>query len=207
MNAEARPVTVLLADDENLIRSALATMLDLEDDLTVVAQAASGTEALAAARAHRPDVLVLDLQMPGLDGIEVAEQVLAERPDAACVIVTSHGRPGYLRRALSIGVRGFLPKTVPAATLAAAVRTVHAGGRHVDHDLAREAVAAGDSPLTPREADVLEAAADGAPVEQIAQRVHLSVGTVRNHLSSAVTKLGVSNRHEAVTAARRTGWI
>lgn len=203
----ARPIRVLLADDENLIRSALAQMLDLEDDLEVVAEAATGAEALAAARTQRPDVLVLDLQMPDLDGIEVAEQVLAEQPDAACMVVTSHGRPGYLKRALSSGVRGFLPKTVSAATLASVVRKVHAGGRHVDPDLAAEAMAAGDSPLTAREADVLEAAADAAPVEQIAARVHLSAGTVRNHLSSAVTKLGVSNRHEAASLARRMGWI
>ncbi|MFC6154058.1 response regulator transcription factor [Nocardioides yefusunii] len=201
------PVRILLADDENLIRSALAAMLELEDDLTVVAEAASGPEAVAAEAKHVPDVLVLDLQMPGLDGIEVAEQVLARRPDAACVIVTSHGRPGYLKRALQVGARGFLPKTVSAATLAQVVRTVHAGGRHVDPELAAEAIAAGDSPLTAREADVLEAASDAAPVEQIAARVHLSVGTVRNHLSSAVTKLGVTNRHEAVAAARRLGWI
>lgn len=201
------PIRILLADDENLIRSALAAMLELEDDLEVVAEAATGAEALAAARAHRPDVLVLDLQMPDLDGLEVAARVLAERPDAACMIVTSHGRPGYLKRALSLGVRGFLPKTVSAATLAGVVRTVHAGGRHVDPELAAEAIAAGDSPLTARESDVLEAAADAAPVEQIAGRVHLSAGTVRNHLSSAVTKLGVTNRHEAVARARKMGWI
>lgn len=200
-------IRVLLADDENLIRSALAQMLDLEDDLEVVAEAATGAEALAAARAHRPDVLVLDLQMPDLDGIEVAEQVLAEQPDVACMVVTSHGRPGYLKRALSSGVRGFLPKTVSASTLASVVRTVHAGGRHVDPELAAEAMAAGDSPLTAREADVLEAAADAAPVEQIAHRVHLSTGTVRNHLSSAVMKLGASNRHEAAALAQRMGWI
>ncbi len=205
--APAPAIRVLLADDENLIRTALAAMLDLEDDVEVVAEAASGPEAVAAARRHLPDVLVLDLQMPGLDGIEVAEQVLAERPHVACLVVTSHGRPGYLKRALQVGVRGFLPKTVSAETLASVVRTVHSGGRHVDPELAAEAIAAGDSPLTAREADVLEAAADAAPVEQIAQRLHLSVGTVRNHVSNAVTKLGVSNRHEAVALARRMGWI
>lgn len=206
-DVNATPIRILLADDENLIRSALAAMLGLEDDLDVVAEAASGTEALAVDAVHTPDVLVLDLQMPGLDGIEVAEQVLARRPEAACVIVTSHGRPGYLKRALQVGARGFLLKTVSAATLAQVVRTVHAGGRHVDPELAAEAIAAGDSPLTAREADVLEAASDAAPVEQIAGRVHLSVGTVRNHLSSAVTKLNVTNRHEAVAVARRMGWI
>lgn len=202
------PIRVLLADDENLIRSALAQMLELEDDLHVVAEAASGAEALAAIRQHRPDVAVLDLQMgAGADGIEVAEQVIAEMPEVACMVVTSHGRPGYLKRALAIGVRGFLPKTTSAATLAQVVRTVHAGGRHVDPELAAEAIAAGDSPLTARESDVLEAAADAAPVEEIARRVHLSAGTVRNHLSSAASKLGAANRHEAVATARRMGWI
>ncbi|WP_275425721.1 response regulator transcription factor [Nocardioides solisilvae] len=202
-----RPVRVLLADDENLIRSALAQMLDLEEDLEVVAEAASGGEAVAAALAARPDVAVLDLQMPDLDGIEVARRILEAVPGCACMVVTSHGRPGYLKRALAGGVRGFLPKTTSAATLAQVVRIVHAGGRHVDPELAAEAIAAGDSPLTPREADVLEAAGDSAPVEEVARRVHLSPGTVRNHLSSAVTKLGATNRHEAVATARRMGWI
>ncbi|WP_181313064.1 response regulator transcription factor [Nocardioides campestrisoli] len=200
-------IRVLLADDENLIRSALAQMLDLEDDLEVVAEAATGAEALAAVGEHRPDVAVLDLQMPDLDGIEVAERLAAVAPGCACLIVTSHGRPGYLKRALAVGVRGFLPKTTSAATLASVVRTVHAGGRYVDPELAAEAIAAGDSPLTPREADVLEAAADAAPVEEIARRVHLSAGTVRNYLSSAAAKLGAANRHEAVATARRMGWI
>lgn len=205
--SEDRPIRVLLADDENLIRSALAQMLDLEDDLQVVAEAAGGEEAVAAAAAHQPDVAVLDLQMPDLDGIEAAARIAAVAPGCACMIVTSHGRPGYLKRALAGGVRGFLPKTTSAATLAQVVRVVHGGGRHVDPELAAEAIAAGDSPLTPREADVLEAAADAAPVEEIARRVHLSAGTVRNHLSSAVTKLGATNRHEAVATARRMGWI
>lgn len=200
-------IRILLADDEHLIRGALAQMLDLDDDFEVVAQAATGPEAVAAARQHRPDVAVLDLQMPGLDGIEAAAEILRELPECGCVVVTSHGRPGYLKRALAVGVRGFLPKTTSAATLASVVRAVHAGGRHVDPELAAEAIAAGDSPLTAREADVLEAAADAAPVEEIARRVHLSAGTVRNHLSSAVSKLGAANRHEAVATARRMGWI
>jgi two-component system response regulator DesR len=200
-------IRVLLADDENLIRSALAQMLDLEDDIEVVAEAANGADALAAALATGPDVAVLDLQMPDQDGISVAEQLAATVPSCACMIVTSHGRPGYLKRALSSGVKGFLPKTTSAATLAQVVRIVHAGGRHVDPELAAEAIAAGDSPLTPREADVLEAAAGGAPVEDIARRVHLSPGTVRNYLSSAAAKLGATNRHEAAATARRMGWI
>jgi two-component system response regulator DesR len=200
-------IRVLLADDEHLIRSALATLLGLEGDLEVVAQAASGDEALAMARAHTPDVAVLDLQMPGPDGIAVAERLRDLLPGCATLIVTSHGRPGHLKRALGAGVRGFLPKTVSADVLATVVRTVHGGGRYVDPELAAEAISAGDSPLTSREADVLELASGGAPVEEIAERASLSPGTVRNYLSSAASKLGASNRHEAVHVARRQGWI
>jgi two-component system, NarL family, response regulator DesR len=200
-------IRVLLADDENLIRVALAQMLDLEEDLQVVAQAATGPEAVAVAAQVRPDVAVLDLQMPGRDGIAVAQELASTVPDCHCVIVTSHGRPGHLKRALASGVRGFLPKTTSAATLAEVVRLVHAGGRHVDPELAAEAIGAGDTPLTPREADVLELAADGSPIEEIARRASLSTGTVRNYLSSAVTKLGAANRHEACATARRMGWI
>jgi two-component system response regulator DesR len=200
-------IRVLLADDEHLIRSGFAALLRLEDDVEIVAEAASGDEALAMAQHHRPDVAVLDLQMPGPDGIAVAERLRELVPGCAAVIVTSHGRPGYLKRALGAGVRGFLPKTVPASVLATVVRTVHGGGRYVDPELAAEAISAGDSPLTPREADVLELAADGAPVEEIALRAALSAGTVRNYLSSAAAKLGAANRHEAVRVARRQGWI
>lgn len=201
------PIRVLLADDEHLIRTALAQMLDLEDDLDVVAEAATGDEAVAMAVKHGVDVAVLDLQMPGLDGTAVAERLATELPTCRCVIVTSHGRPGHLKRALAAGVRGFLPKTTSAVTLAEVVRTVHAGGRHVDPQLAAEAIAAGDSPLTPREADVLELAATGAPIEEIAERAHLSPGTVRNYLSNAMGKLDAANRHDAVAVARRMGWI
>lgn len=200
-------IRILLADDENLIRDALAGLLGLEEDIDVVAQAASGPEAVAAGRHHRPDVAVLDLQMPGLDGIAVAQQLAAEVPGCRSVIVTSHGRPGYLKRALEAGVSAFLPKTVSGRVLADVVRQVQAGGRYVDPELAAEAISAGDSPLTPREADVLELAADGTPVEEIAQRAHLSPGTVRNYLSAAAMKLGAANRHEAVQVARRHGWI
>ena len=200
-------IRVLLADDEHLIRTALAALLGLEADVEVVAQAASGDEALAMARLHRPDVAVLDLQMPGRDGIAVAEQLRDVLPDCATLIVTGHGRPGHLKRALGAGVRGFLPKTVSADVLATVVRTVHTGGRYVDPELAAEAISAGDSPLTSREADVLELASGGAPVEEIAERASLSPGTVRNYLSSAASKLGAANRHEAVHLARRQGWI
>lgn len=205
-------IPVLLADDETMIRAAMATMLDLEDDLDVVAHVGSGDELLALWRrrveaGEPPAVVVLDLQMPGRDGIETAVDLLALTPDAATMIVTSHGRPGYLKRALAVGVRGFLPKTASAATLAEVIRTVHGGRRYVDPELAAEAISAGDSVLTPREADVLEFAADGAAIDQIARRAHLSPGTTRNYLSSAVTKLGVANRHEAVVKAREHGWI
>jgi len=200
-------IRLLLADDENLIRSALASLLALQDDLEIVAQAASGDEALAMARRHRPDVAVLDLQMPGLDGIAVAAALAGELPGCASLILTSHGRPGHLKRALAAGVRGFLPKTVSAEVLSDVVRTVHRGGRYVDPELAADAIAAGDSPLTSREADVLELAADGAPVGEIARRAALTAGTVRNYLSSAAAKLGAANRHEAVQLARTNGWI
>jgi len=200
-------IRLLLADDEHLIRTALAQLLDLEDDLEVVGQAASGDEALAVAARQRPDVAVLDLQMPGPDGIAVAQRLATSLPGCGVVIVTGHGRPGHLKRALAGGVRGFLPKTTSAGTLARVVRTVHEGGRYVDPELAAEAIAAGDSPLTPREADVLELAAEGAPVEEIAARASLSAGTTRNYLSSAVTKLGAANRHDACVIARRMGWI
>ena len=200
-------IRVLLADDENLIRSALAALLALEDDLEVVAEAASAAEALAMARAHSPDVAVLDLQLPDRDGISLAADLADLLPGCGLVIVTGHGRPGHLKRALEAGVRGFLPKTVNSAVLTTVVRTVHGGGRYVDPELAAEAISAGDSPLTPREADILELAAGGAPVEEIAARAHLSPGTVRNHLSAAAAKLGAPNRHAAVAEARRHGWI
>lgn len=200
-------IRVLIADDENLIRDALAGLLALEDDLEVVARAASGPEALAAARKHSPDVALLDLQMPEPDGIEVARLLATELPQCRCIILTSHGRPGYLKSALSVGVKGFLPKTVSAGELAKVVRTVAGGGRHVDPQLAAEAIGTGDSPLSPREADVLTYARDGAPVDEIAQRASLSSGTVRNYLSAAAAKLGAANRHEAARIAAERGWI
>ncbi|PRZ42743.1 LuxR family two component transcriptional regulator [Antricoccus suffuscus] len=202
----ADAIRVLLADDETLIRDALRALLNLEGDIDVVAVAGSGEEVLEMTDLA-VDVVVLDLQMPGIDGIETAERLQSTYPDIATMIVTGHGRPGYLRRALAAGVRGFLPKTVSATVLASVVRTVHEGGRYVDPELAAEAISAGDSPLTPREADVLELSGAGAPIEEVAQRAHLSPGTVRNYLSSAMGKLDATNRHEAVQIARRHGWI
>ncbi|WP_328293015.1 response regulator transcription factor [Kineococcus sp. NBC_00420] len=208
-------IRVLLADDENLVRSAVAGLLDLQDDLEVVGQAASCAEALAVASRTTPDVAVLDLQMPAgdvragapSDGIALAERLHVEVPGITTLLLTSHGRPGHLKRALEAGVRGFLPKTSSGSVLAEAIRTVSSGGRYVDPSLAADAIAAGASPLTARESDVLELAADGAGVEEIAVKVSLSPGTVRNHLSSASGKLGAANRHEAVALARKAGWI
>ena len=205
-------IPVLLADDETLIRSAMATMLGLEDDLDVVADVSTGEDLVRLWRARIDDdlptaVAVLDLQLPGIDGIEVAQQILAMSPDAGTLIVTSHGRPGYLKRALSVCVRGFLPKTASAETLAAVIRSVHDGGRYVDPELAAEAISTGDSVLTAREADVLEFAIDGSSIDEIAARAHLSPGTTRNYLSSAMAKLAVANRYEAAVKARELGWI
>ncbi|OLL73531.1 putative two-component system response regulator [Pseudonocardia sp. Ae168_Ps1] len=198
---------LLVADDEHLIRDAIIGLLDLEDDFDIVGRAASGDEALATALALRPDVAMLDLQLPGPDGIEVARRLATQLPQCRCIIVTSHARPGYLKAALAAGVCGFLPKTTSSHTLAEVVRTVAGGGRYVDPELAAEAISAGDSPLTPRESDVLALARDGAPIDEIARRVSLSPGTVRNHLAAVITKLGTTNRHEAVQAAARRGWI
>jgi two-component system response regulator DesR len=201
------PIRILLADDEHLIRGAMAALLALETDLEVIAQASTGDEALAMARSLHPDVAVVDLQMPGLDGLAVTRALHDQVPACRTMIVTSHAQPGHLKRALAAGARGFLPKTVSADILATVVRTVHGGGRYVDPQLAAEAISAGDSPLTPREAEVLGFAAEGAPVEEIARRAALSAGTVRNYLSSAVGKTGTANRHEAVRLARTRGWI
>ncbi|MGW9264669.1 response regulator [Gordonia terrae] len=205
-------IPVLLADDETLVRTAMATMLDLEDDIDVVDHVDSGEQLVALWRARRDAgeptaVAVIDLQMSGMDGIDTAVELLELTPDAGTLIVTSHGRPGYLKRALTAGVRGFLPKTTPAATLAQVIATVHSGGRYIDPELATEAISTGDSLLTAREADVLEFALDGASVEEIARRAHLTAGTTRNYLSSAVSKLNASNRYEAAIKARDLGWI
>lgn len=173
----------------------------------VVAEAATGPEALAMARAHHPDVAVLDLQMPGADGVSVATSLRTELPDCRTMSVTGHGRSGHLKWALAAGVRAFVPKTVSARQLAGIIRTVHAGSRYVDPELAAYAISAGDSPLTVREAEVLELAADGAPVAEIAERASLSQWTVWNYLSTAASKLGAENRHAAVCLARERGWV
>ncbi|MFI9009297.1 DNA-binding response regulator [Actinosynnema sp. NPDC053489] len=199
-------IRVVLADDEDLIRGALAALLELEDDVSVVAQVGDGAAAVAAVRAHRPDIAVFDLEMPGLDGVLAAEAVRG-LPGVAVVIVTRHARPGVLRRALSAGVRGFVPKTTPAARLASILRDVHAGSRYVDSEIAAAALTEGACPLTARELDVLRHALRGGTVAAIARDAHLATGTVRNYLSSAMTKLGVRTRYEAARLAWDEGWI
>ncbi len=190
-----------------MVREALAALLGLEPDIEVVAQVARGDEVLAAARAHRPDVALLDIEMPGRTGIEAAADLHRELPGVKVVVVTTFGRPGYLRRAMEAGADAFLVKDAPASRLAAAVRTVLAGERVIDPALAAAALAEGADPLTQREREVLRAAADGATNAEIAGSLHLSPGTVRNYLSTAIQKLAARNRAEAVRVAREKGWL
>ncbi|MDO0937430.1 response regulator transcription factor [Streptomyces sp. DG2A-72] len=199
-------IRLLLADDEDLLRSALAALLGLEDDLTVVAEAATSTDAVRLAREHRPDIAVLDLEMPPTDGLRAAEEIRAEL-GTQIVLVTRHARPAVLRRALSAGVRGFVPKTTPAARLAEIIRDIAAGRRYVDPDIAASALTEDDCPLTDRELEVLRAARTGASVAEIATAVHLAPGTVRNYLSAAMSKLGTPTRHAAAHRAWEQGWI
>ncbi|MFT4086647.1 MAG: response regulator transcription factor [Gordonia sp. (in: high G+C Gram-positive bacteria)] len=201
------PIRLLLADDQALVRGALAALLDLEPDLEVVAQVGRGDEVVDAARESCADVCLLDIEMPGADGIEAAAEVRSALPGVRCLIVTTFGRPGYLRRAIDAGASGFVVKDTPAAELADAVRRVHAGLRVIDPMLATESLTSGDNPLTPRECDVLREALSGATVATIAQRVFLSAGTVRNHLSSAIGKTGAATRAEAAHIAQERGWI
>lgn len=201
------PIRLLLADDQALVRGALAALLNLEPDLTVVAEVGRGDEVLDAARASSPDVCLLDIEMPGLDGIEAAGQLRQHLPRVRSLIVTTFGRPGYLRRAMDVGASGFVVKDTPARELAEAVRRVHAGLRVVDPELATESVLGGPNPLTEREREVLREAIAGGTVSAIAGRVHLSQGTVRNYLSSAIGKTGTSTRVEAARAAQERGWL
>ena len=200
-------IRILLADDQALVRSALAALLELEDDFTVVAQVGRGDEVVATARDLHPDVALLDIEMPGLDGLAAAAALTQEVPACRVIIVTTFGRPGYLRRAMESGALGFVVKDAPAEQLADAIRRVSRGLRVVDPALAAATLAGGLSPLTGRERDVLVAARDGATVADIAGRLFLSEGTVRNYLSAAIAKTGVRNRVEAVRVADERGWL
>ncbi|GAA3203048.1 response regulator transcription factor [Dactylosporangium siamense] len=197
----------MIADDQALVRGALAALLDLEPDLTVVAEVGRGDEVVAAAREHRPDVALLDVEMPGIDGIAAAAALRKAMPGCKVLMVTTFGRPGYLRRAMAAGASGFVVKDTPARQLADAVRRIASGLRVVDPTLAAETLASGDSPLTPREADVLRAAREGGTAADVAGQLGLTEGTVRNHLSSAIGKTGARTRAEAVRLADENGWL
>ncbi len=200
-------IRLLLADDQELIRGALAVMLELEDDFEVVASVGRGDEVVAAARTYQPDVALLDIEMPGIDGLAAARVLAQEVPGCRSLILTTFGRPGYLRRAMESGAFGFVVKDAPPERLADAIRRVAAGERVVDPALAAATLASGASPLTDRERDVLVAARPGATIADIAEKLFLSEGTVRNYLSSAIAKTGTRNRAEAVRTADENGWL
>jgi two-component system response regulator DesR len=199
-------IRVLIAEDQTMILGALAALLDIEDDLQVVGQASSGTEALDLVLRERPDVLLTDIEMPGLTGLDLAAELKARGSKAKIIILTTFARPGYLRRALDVGASGYLLKDAPSAQLAEAIRRVAAGGRAVDPTLAAEAWTDPD-PLTDRERQVLRLSDDGLSGDAIANQLKLSEGTVRNYLSEAIGKLGARNRAEAARLARQKGWL
>jgi two-component system response regulator DesR len=200
-------IKILLAEDQGMMRGALALLLGLEDDLEVVGQVSAGDQIVPTALEVRPDVAVLDIEMPGRSGLDAAADLHTELPSCKILIVTTFGRPGYLRRAMEAGASGFLVKDGPVEDLARAIRRVLAGERVVDPELATAALSAGPNPLTGRERDVLAAAVDGSTIADIAVRLHLSESTVRNYLSAAIGKTGSRNRIEAVRAARHNGWL
>jgi two-component system response regulator DesR len=200
-------IRVLLADDQAMVCGALAALLDLESDIEVVAEVGRGDEVVSAAVESRPDVCVLDIEMPGIDGIEATAAVRARLPECRVLIVTTFGRPGYLKRALAAGASGFVVKDTPARALADAVRRVHSGLRVIDPTLATSSLVEGDNPLTERERDVLRLALTGTTVADIAARLHLSQGTVRNYLSSGIGKTGATTRYEAARLAQERGWL
>jgi two-component system response regulator DesR len=200
-------IRVVLAEDQAMVLGALAALLELEGDIQVVAKATNGRDALKSAETLKPDVLVTDIEMPGMTGLEVAAALKVSRPSVRTVILTTFARPGYLRRALDSGARGYLLKDRPAAELADAVRRVHQGLRVVDPALAAEAWSAEPDPLTDRERHILQLASDGQTSGAIAQQLRLSEGTVRNYLSEAISKLGAQNRVDAARIARAKGWL
>ncbi|MFF9121806.1 response regulator [Streptomyces sp. NPDC014889] len=203
----AQSIRLLLAEDQQMMRGALALLLGMEDDMEVVAQVSAGDAVVDAALAHRPDVALLDIELPGMSGLDAAAELRERVPGCRVLILTTFGRPGYLRRAMEAGAGGFLVKDGPVEELAAAVRRVLGGETVVDPALAAAALSAGPSPLTVRECDVLRASADGATVADVAAKLHLSESTVRNYLSAAIGKTGTRNRMEALREARRQGWL
>ncbi len=200
-------IRILLAEDQAMVRGALAALLGLEPDLEVVAEVSEGGQVLAAASRSRPDVALLDIEMPGGDGLEAAQALHESLPSCRIVILTTFGRSGYLRKAMESGAVGFLLKDAPADQLALAIRRVMAGERVVDPDLALSALSEGDNPLTGRERDVLNASLDGTSLADIAIQLYLSEGTVRNHVSTAIQKLNAHNRMEAAQLAKKKGWL
>ncbi|GAA5195336.1 response regulator transcription factor [Arthrobacter gyeryongensis] len=200
-------IRLVIADDQALVRGALAALLGLEPDIEVVAELGDGTGVAAAVVEYSADVAMLDVEMPGLDGISAAAAVRRAAPSCRVLMVTTFGRPGYLKRAMQAGASGFVVKDTPARQLAEAVRRVHQGLRVVDPVLAAESLTAGDSPLTEREGEVLKAASDGGTVADIAKSAMLSEGTVRNYLSAAMAKTGGRTRAEAVRIAEDNGWL
>jgi len=201
------PIRLLIADDQALVRGALGALLDLEPDLQVQGLAADGAEALRLAEELQPDVCLMDIQMPRVDGVEATTRIRAVSPQTRVLVVTTFARPGYLRAALDAGASGFVVKDTPAEELAAAVRRVHAGLRVLDPKLAEESLFEGANPLSDRERQVLRLAADGRSAAAIAAEVFLSAGTVRNHLSAAIGKTGAENRAQAVRIASDKGWL
>jgi len=200
-------IRVLIAEDQSMVRGALASLLALEDDIEVVAEVGRGDEVVGAARAHHADVALLDIEMPGQDGIRAAAELSRELPETRALMLTTFGRPGYLRRALESGAAGFLLKDAPAEQLADAIREVYAGRRVIDPGLAAAAIADGVSPLTERERDVLAATAEHTTAAEIAAHLYLAEGTVRNYLSAAIRKLGARNRADALRIAQEKGWL
>ncbi len=200
-------IRVLLAEDQAMVRGALATMLGLEADIEVVADVGRGDEILPAALETRPDIALIDIDLPGIDGLHAAALIRERLPSCRAVMLTTFGRSGYLRRAMESGAAGYLLKDAPAASLVAAIRRVMAGAMAIDPDLALAALSDGDNPLTDREVEVLGASLGGAGVAEIADRLSLSEGTVRNHLSVAIQKMGARNRIEAARLAQDRGWL
>lgn len=200
-------IRIVIADDQALVRGALAALLELEHDIEVVGVAADGAEALSLVTSLAPDVCLMDIQMPGIDGIEATRRLRAACPGTRVLVVTTFARPGYLRSALDAGASGFMAKDAPAEELADAVRRVHSGLRVLDAALAEESLFDGANPLSDRERQVLKLAADGRSAAAIASEVFLSAGTVRNHLSAAIGKTGASNRAQAVRIAQDKGWV